>query len=57
MSEDAPHYGERVFVCEGCKQPFTPTPPEAEALAAMEREFGLRAGSCSALCAACQAHA
>lgn len=54
MSEDPAHYAARVFVCEVCRKEFTPSDEEAEALAELERAFGLDAAKCSAICEDCR---
>lgn len=55
MTEEAPHYGDRQFVCEVCRQVFVPSKDEAEAMAMLERDFGLPQDQASLLCAECLA--
>jgi hypothetical protein len=55
VSEDPPPpYLSRTFVCRVCRQPFTPSPLEAEALAALEQLFGLDAVLAEATCEECE---
>jgi DNA-directed RNA polymerase subunit RPC12/RpoP len=54
MSEDVPpYYVRREFVCARCGRTFEPSPEEAEALAELERTFGLPAENASAVCEEC----
>lgn len=54
MSEPPPPpYLTRTFVCQACGRTFEPSPEEAEALAELERVFGLDAAMASATCEAC----
>lgn len=48
MTETPPPY--RQFVCRICGKTFAPPPEEAEALAELERAFGLPAASAVAVC-------
>ena len=55
MSEDVPPYLPREFVCEVCGDPVKLSQKEAEALAALEREFPSLAGKPGAvLCERCR---
>jgi len=54
MTEPAPPpYTPRLFVCRTCGRTFAPPADEAEALAELERVFGLDAALCSAVCEEC----
>jgi hypothetical protein len=53
MSEDAPPYVARRFVCRGCGKDYSPPPEETEALAELERTFGLKPENASSLCDEC----
>jgi DNA-directed RNA polymerase subunit RPC12/RpoP len=54
MSEDAPPYlPSRQFVCTRCGKAFEPPADEPEALAELERTFGLPPESASAVCEEC----
>lgn len=54
MSEDPPPpYITRVFVCRACGDAYSPSPEEAEALAELERTFGLDPAAASGTCEEC----
>jgi DNA-directed RNA polymerase subunit RPC12/RpoP len=58
MSEDVPPYFvRREFVCTRCGKTFEPSPEEAEALAELERAFGLPPENASAVCEECAGRA
>jgi hypothetical protein len=52
MSEQPAQYS-RTFVCRICGKSFEPDPDEAEALAELERAFGMRAENASSVCEEC----
>lgn len=55
MSEDPPPpYISRSFVCTICSNAFEPSTKELQVLAAMEREFGLKADRAYAVCKECE---
>jgi hypothetical protein len=53
VSEDVPPYFIRQFVCTRCRKTFEPSLEEAEALAELERTFGLPPENASAVCEEC----
>jgi hypothetical protein len=54
MSEDPPPpYLTRTLVCRVCGKSYSPPPDEAEALAELERTFGLDPAAASGTCEEC----
>jgi hypothetical protein len=53
MSEPPAIYNARQFACQICGKTFEPSPPEAEALAELERTFGIQAEKAAGLCQEC----
>jgi Fe2+ or Zn2+ uptake regulation protein len=52
MSEQPAQYS-RTFVCRICGKSFEPPADEAEALAELERAFGMKAENASSVCEEC----
>jgi hypothetical protein len=53
MTEPSPQYLSRTFVCRICGKSFSPSEAEAEALAELERAFGMKAENASSVCEEC----
>jgi hypothetical protein len=53
MTEPPAQYLSRQFVCRICGKSFEPPPDEAEALAELERAFGMKAENASSVCEEC----
>jgi hypothetical protein len=54
VSEPPAQYQSRVFACRICGKSFSPSEAEAEALAELERAFGMKAENASSVCEECE---